>query len=142
MIKAPHIKRYSELNELQTFQEKLEYLKLDGSVGEDTFGYDRYLNQQFYTSAEWKRIRNLVIVRDSGCDLGDKDHPISGKIFVHHMNPITKDDIVHSSTNLMNPDYLICVSFDTHNIIHYGDISNKETENIERAPNDTCPWRQ
>lgn len=136
------IRTYSELVTKATFADKVEYLKLNGTVGADTFGYDRIVNQMFYRSREWKRIRDQVIVRDGGCDLGDPDRPISGRVYIHHMNPITIEDITRSSENLMNPEYLVCTSFDTHNLIHYGDISNVRSQSTERSPNDTCPWRQ
>lgn len=142
-MKNQVIKRYSELKQLQTFEERFNYLKLNGLVGFDTFGFDRYLNQDFYKSSEWHSIRDFVIVRDNGCDMGLPGNEICGKIYVHHMNPITKDDIQNSSDILLNPEFLICVSFDTHNAIHYGDssISNKN-KLIERTANDMCPWKQ
>lgn len=136
------IKTYSELITLPTFKERYEYLRLNGSVGEDTFGFDRYLNQIFYKSEEWKRIRNRVIIRDNGCDLGIEDRAIRGKILIHHLNPITSDDIVSRSDLLLNPEYLICVSHNTHNAIHYGDEQLLVLEPIIRTKNDTCPWRQ
>ena len=135
------IKTYSELSRLLTFEERFGYLRLDGVVGKDTFGFDRYLNQQFYRSSEWKRIRNQVIVRDNGCDLGIDDYEIHGRILIHHMNPISIEDLQHMSDLLMNPEYLICVSHRTHNAIHYGDESLIVTAPIERSQNDTCPWR-
>ena len=127
---------------LNTFEERLEYLKLDGVVGEDTFGFDRWLNQRFYNSEEWKRIRSEVIVRDNGCDLGIPDHEIHGyKILIHHMNPITKNDILNRSDYLLNPEYLITTIKPTHDAIHYGrDIENQNV--IERFPNDMCPWKR
>lgn len=135
------IKTYSELSKLKTFKERYKYLKLDSIVGEDTFGFDRYINQRFYKSKEWKRIRDLVIIRDNGCDLGMEGHEIYGKILIHHMNPITIRDIREYSEYLMEPEYLICVSHETHNAIHYGDDSFLlGLEPIERTPNDTSPW--
>ena len=136
-----NIRTYSELIQLPTFEERFDYLRLDGVVGKDTFGFDRYLNQQFYRSSEWKRIRNQVIVRDNGCDLGIDDHEIHGRILIHHMNPISIEDLQHMSDLLMNLEYLICVSHRTHNAIHYGDESLIVTAPIERTQNDTCPWR-
>lgn len=127
---------------LPTFLDRFEYLRLNGKVGEETFGYYRYLNQVFYRSAEWKKIRNLVIVRDNGCDLGLSGYDIHGKVYIHHMNPITVDDIRNRSEFLLNPDYLICVSHMTHEAITHGDKSLLLLEPIERTKNDTCPWRR
>lgn len=137
------IKIYSELITLPTFEERYRYLKLDGVVGEDTFGFDRYLNQEFYQrDQEWKRIRDFVIIRDQGCDLGIEGREIRGKILVHHMNPITKDDILKRSDFLLNPEYLICTLKSTHDAIHYGDENLLMKGPVERKPNDTCPWRK
>ena len=135
------IRTYSQLKQLQTFEERYDYLKLGGVVGEDTFGFDRYLNQNFYRSREWKRVRDEVIMRDNGCDLGIDGYEIRGKILIHHMNPITSEDIHHVSDHLLNPEYLICVTHRTHNAIHYGDENLIVTAPIERTQNDTCPWR-
>ena len=135
------IRTYSQLKQLQTFEERYDYLKLGGVVGEDTFGFDRYLNQNFYRSREWKRVRDEVIMRDNGCDLGVYGHEIRGKILIHHMNPITSEDIHRVSDYLLNPEYLICVTHRTHNAIHYGNESLIVTAPIERTQNDTCPWR-
>ena len=135
------IRTYSQLKQLQTFEERYDYLKLGGVVGEDTFGFDRYLNQNFYRSREWKRVRDEVIMRDNGCDLGVDGYEIRGKILIHHMNPITSEDIHRVSDYLLNPEYLICVAHRTHNAIHYGDESLIVTSPIERTQNDTCPWR-
>ena len=135
------IRTYSELCQLSTFEERFDYLRLNGSVGKDTFGFDRYLNQQFYRSREWKRIRDRVILRDNGCDLGVEGYEIRGRILIHHINPISVEDIHTMSDLLMNPEYLICVSHRTHNAIHYGDESLIITAPIERTQNDTCPWR-
>lgn len=132
---------YSELVEIPTFEERYEYLRLGGKVGKETFGFDRYLNQALYQSADWKKIRRKIILRDDGCDLGIDDHPIGYKIYIHHMNPITQHDILDRTDILLNPEYLICVSHDTHNAIHYGDISLLPKPPIERTPNDTIPWR-
>ena len=136
------IRTYSELMRLPTFEERFRYLKLDGLVGKDTFGFDRYLNQEFYRSKEWKEIRDFVIVRDNGCDLGMDGYEIVGRIYIHHMNPITVNDIVHSSDFLLNPDYLICVSHNTHNAVHYGDEDLLVAAPVERRKNDTCPWKR
>lgn len=136
------IRTYSELITIPTFEERFLYLKLDGAVGFDTFGHDRIFNQRFYNSVEWKRIRDYVIVRDFGSDLGIEDRPINGKILIHHMNPIMLDDIIHSTDFLLNPEYLICTSLNTHNAIHYSDESILASSPIERRPNDTCPWRR
>lgn len=136
------IRTYSELCQLSTFEERFDYLRLDGVVGKDTFGFDRYLNQQFYRSSEWKRIRDRVILRDNGCDLGVEGYEIRGRILIHHINPISVEDIHTMSDLLMNPEYLICVSHRTHNAIHYGDESLIITTPIERTQNDTCPWRR
>ena len=127
---------------LPTFEERFRYLKLDGLVGKDTFGFDRYLNQEFYRSKEWKEVRDFVIVRDNGCDLGMDGYEIVGRIYIHHMNPITVNDIVHSSDFLLNPDYLVCVSHNTHNAVHYGDEGLLVTAPVERRKNDTCPWKR
>ncbi len=136
------IRTYSELITLPTFEERYRYLKLDGRVGEETFGFDRYLNQLFYQSQEWRAIRNHVIVRDNGCDLGMPDREIAGLILIHHMNPITIDDIRNRSEFLLNPEYLICTVKRTHDAIHYGSENLLITAPIDRRPNDTCPWRR
>lgn len=135
------IRTYSELSKLKTFEERYRYLRLNGKVGEETFGFDRWLNQRFYKDPEWLSIRDKVIIRDNGCDLGIKDRKITGRIIVHHMNPITKEDILRRSDFLLNPDYLICTVKNTHDAIHYGDDSLLINEFIERSRNDTCPWR-
>lgn len=132
---------YSELILLPTFEERYEYLKLGGTIGEETFGFDRYINQIFYRSKEWKKVRDLVIVRDNGCDLGISDREIYGRIYIHHMNPISLEDFERKSDLLLNPEYLITLTHNTHNAIHYGDRSLLVTAPIERTPNDTCPWR-
>ena len=141
MTNMATIRSYSKLIKLQTFEERFDYLKLDGVVGEDTFGFDRYLNQQFYRSREWKHIRDQVIIRDNGCDLGVDGYEIHGRVLIHHMNPISTDDIHTMSDFLMNPEYLICVTHRTHNAIHYGDNNLIITAPIERTKNDTCPWK-
>ncbi len=136
------IRTYTELMKLQTFEERFRYLKLVARVGEETFGFDRYLNQQFYHSQEWKSIRNEIIIRDNACDLGITGREMNKGIIIHHMNPITKDDLIHQSDFLLNPDYLICVSKKTHSAIHYGDESLLFDGLVERSKNDTCPWRR
>ena len=136
------IKTYSELIRLPTFEERFEYLRLDGRVGEDTFGFDRYLNQLFYRSYEWRKIRDYVIVRDNACDLGVEGYDIYGKVLIHHMNPITARDIESRTDLLLDPEYLICVTHDTHNAIHYGDENLLFKAPIVRRPNDTCPWKR
>lgn len=135
------IRTYSELITLPTFEERFRYLRLDGQVGQDTFGFDRYLNQIFYKSKEWLAIRDHVIIRDNGCDLAMSDREIAGRILVHHMNPISKEDVLRRSDFLLNPEYLICTIKNTHDAIHYGDGSLLVTVPIERTKNDTCPWR-
>lgn len=136
------LRTYSELKQLKTFEERYEYLKLDGQVGADTFGFDRYLNQVFYKSPEWLSVRNEVIVRDNGCDLGIEGREIHTKILVHHMNPISKEDILERSDILLNPEYLITTVKRTHDAIHYGDADTLIKDPIERSANDTCPWRK
>lgn len=135
------IRTYSELIALPTFEERFEYLRLDGCVGKDTFGFDRYLNQEFYRSLEWRSVRDYVIIRDSGCDLGIAGREIYGKVLVHHINPITVEDILHQDDFLLNPEYLITTMHSTHNAIHYGDKDLIMTGPIVRTPNDTCPWK-
>ena len=136
------IRTYSELKELKTFEERFKYLKLGGVVGAETFGFDRYFNQKFYTTMEWKQLRNHIIVRDLGCDLGCEDHEIFGqRIIIHHMNPIDLEDIEKKSDFLLNPEFLITTIHSTHNAIHYGDESLIITAPIERRLNDTCPWK-
>lgn len=136
------IRTYSELIKLKTFKDRFEYLKLDGIVGEETFGFNRYMNQIFYKSREWTSVRRSVIIRDNGCDLGVEGYEIHGKILIHHMNPINLSDIVHKTDELLNPDYLITTVLSTHNAIHYGDASLLPVLPIERRANDTCPWKR
>lgn len=135
------IRRYSELCKLKTFDERLKYLMLNGEIGASTFGYNRYLNQTFYRSSEWKSLRRSVIIRDNGCDLGLDGYQIQGAIYVHHMNPIGKEDILNRSDFLLNPDYLICASFQTHQAITYGLDALIPKKPVERKANDTCPWK-
>ena len=138
----PTIRTYTELSTIDNFIDRYRYLRLTGTIGEDTFGFDRYLNQVLYKSKEWKELRNQIIIRDGGFDMGLEDYPIGGRIVVHHMNPITKKDILDRSDLIFNPDYLISVSHLTHNAIHYGgeDYFTRYTF-AERKPNDTIPWR-
>lgn len=132
---------YSELIALPTFIERFNYLKLDGIVGQETFGYDRYLNQTLYRTAEWKRFRREIIVRDNGCDLACEGYEIVGKILIHHINPITVEDIMRRDPKIFDPENVISTTLNTHNAIHYGDEELLITGPIERKPNDTCPWR-
>lgn len=136
------IRTYSELIKLPTFKERFLYLQLNGKVGEETFGYDRYLNQVFYHSPEWRRIRKQVLIRDDGNEMGLPDYPIHGYIYVHHMNPISLKDIDDRKEDILNPEYLICVSKNTHDAIHYSneDILIKR-DPVIRKPNDTTPWK-
>lgn len=135
------MKTYAELTKLPTFADRFHYLVIGGEVGQETFGFERYLNQKFYHSREWKLIRDHVIARDLGCDMALANHEIPGRIIIHHMNPILSTDIIHSSEFLMDPEFLVCVSHKTHNAIHYGDESLLTLEFTERQANDTCPWR-
>lgn len=136
------IRSYSELSELKSFEDRYKYLQLSGSVGKDTFGFDRYLNQVFYRSQEWKSIRDKVIIRDNGCDLGVEGYEIHGRIYIHHMNPIMLKDIEQRTDLLLNPEYLISTTHSTHNAIHYGDESLLSLIPKERSANDTCPWKR
>lgn len=134
---------YSELITIPTFKERFEYLKLDGSVGIETFGYDRYLNQILYKSSEWRKFRNQIIVRDNGCDLACSGFEIYGqKVLIHHINPISVEDVIHRSCNVFDADNVITTTLDTHNAIHYGDVDLLTIGPVERMPNDTCPWKR
>lgn len=135
------IRTYKELMRLGSFKERFEYLSLAGQVGQSTFGFDRYLNQALYRSPEWKSLRHEIIIRDNGCDLGHEDYEIHGRILIHHMNPITEQDILERTDYLFNPEYLITTQHSTHNAIHYGDANLLPKEYVERRPNDTIPWR-
>ena len=130
-----NIKCYSELVLLPTFEERFEYLRLDGIVGETTFGFERYMNQVFYRSLEWKKIRDTVIARDLGCDLGIEGHEIFGRVIIHHLNQIRQRDL------LLDPEYLITTTHETHQAIHYGDKNLLLTTSPQRTRNDTCPWK-
>lgn len=152
------MKSYSELIRLPTFEERFAYLKIAGIVGEDTFGYDRYLNQDFYRSSEWRSFRDQIIVRDNGCDMGLSDYPIldfvrkvdsrsqivyKSKVIIHHINPLTKEDILFHTNLLFDPENVICVSDRTHKAIHYGDLDSAKPKTfVERTPFDTCPWKK
>lgn len=136
------IRTFSEVSSLSSFLDRFEYLKLGGQVGTETFGFERYLNQQFYHSNEWKTVRDYIITRDLGRDLACDGYEIHGRIYIHHMNPIDVLDLRDATEYLMNPEYLICTTHNTHNAIHYGDSSLLVTEPIERTPFDTCPWKQ
>lgn len=137
-----HERTYTELSKLKTFDERFNYLLLKGRVGIETFGYDRYLNQILYNSPEWKKLRDMVIIRDNGQDLGLEGYPIYGRVIIHHINPITIDDVLNYSPDVFNPEYLICSAHKTHNAIHYGvEDYVKSLEVVERKPNDTIPWR-
>lgn len=136
------MRTYSELIKLSTFEERFNYLKLDGRVGEDTFGFDRYFNQMLYHSPEWKQVRREVIIRDEGCDLGIPGREIFGKILVHHMNPMRLEDIEEHNPDIFDPEFLITVQKQTHDAIHYGDEDLLiESSPVVRKPNDTSPWR-
>ena len=139
-------KSFTELSQIPDFEGRLKYLRLHGEVGRETFGYDRYLNQIFYTSPEWKEVRRKVILRDKACDLGCLDHELHpyGKkvqLLIHHMNPVTKDDILERSEDILNPEYLITVSKLTHDIIHYGYREDRIPTTTQRTPYDMCPWK-
>ena len=137
------MRTYQELIQLPTFKQRFDYLKLDARIGEDTFGFDRWLNQYFYRQPEWRRIRDQVIVRDKGNDLAMDGFQIGRRnLIVHHMNPITKRDILDRNEDILNPDYLICVSRLTHQAIHYGNEDLLPAEPVDRKPFDTCPWKQ
>lgn len=137
----PTIRTYSELIRIPDFLGRYEYLKLGGEVGSSTFGFERYLNQKFYHSNEWRSIRDYIIARDLGCDLSDECRRIYGKIYIHHMNPISTNDIRYSTEFLTDPEFLVCTSHTTHNAIHYGNASMLPQDLIERKPYDTCPWK-
>lgn len=135
-------KCYTELSKLTTFNERFNYLKLDGIVGEETFGYDRILNQLLYKSKKWRKVRDEVLIRDNGGDLGLEDYPINGCAIIHHMNPITVEDVLNDKPEIFDPEYLITVSNSTHNAIHFSNENNLQKDPIERTQNDTCLWRK
>lgn len=136
------IRTYTELMSLPTFKDRYNYLKLGGKIGEETFGFDRYINQKFYKSDEWLALRDEIILRDNACDLGIDGMEIKSRILIHHMNPITKYDILNRTDLLLNPEYLICTMKRTHDAIHYGDEDSIFLNLVERHPNDMCPWRR
>lgn len=142
-MKTMITRTYSELITLPTFEERFKYLNLEGRVGADTFGFDRHLNQMVYQrDPRWKKARDIVIIRDNGCDLGVEGYEINSKIIVHHMNPVTLDDIMNDREWIFDPEFLICTSHNTHNAIHYGDERLVFTGLTVRKPNDTCPWKR
>jgi hypothetical protein len=134
-------KSYLELITFETFQERFNYLRIRGFVGRETFGRDRYINQALYSSPEWKEFRREVIIRDNGCDLGIEGHEIFNRILIHHINPISLDNIINRDYSVFSMDNVICVSHETHNAIHYGDQQYLSTVPVERKPGDTCPWK-
>lgn len=136
------LRRYSELITLPTFEERIKYLQLQSGVGIDTFGFDRYLNQAFYNSSEWKRIRRSVIIRDNGCDLAFPGQEIRYGILIHHLNPITKEDVMERNPVIFDPENLVVTCQRTHNLIHYGPVGSQANAVVERKPGDTCPWRK
>lgn len=136
------IRTYSELSKFKTFIERFRYLQLKGFVGRETFGFDRYLNQQLYKSRKWLSAKDHVIIRDNGCDLGIEGYEIFGPITVHHMNIVTMDDIIKERDWIFDPEFLICTRHNTHNAIHYGDENLLTTAPVVRTKNDTCPWRR
>ena len=138
-------RRYSELIKIPTYLDRYEYLRINGRVGEDTFGFDRWLNQKFYHDKVWKRTKSAIIARDLGCDMAMDGYEIYGRIYVHHLNPITYDDIVNQNLSaLLDPEFLVCVSHSTHEAIHYGDknLLRLHESPVERRPNDTCLWKE
>lgn len=136
------IRTYRECIQLSTFQERYRYLQIGGQVGKETFGFDRYLNQMLYRTPEWKRFRRDMIVRDNGCDLGCDGYEIYENVLLHHINPITVEDVVNRNPCIFDPNNVICTSLNTHNAIHYGDETLLITEPIIRTKYDTCPWKQ
>lgn len=135
------IKTYSELLSLKTFEDRFNYLVENGTLGEATFGGSRFINQQFYRSSEWRSIRDSVIIRDNGMDLGIDGMPINGRVVVHHMVPLKKEDFLYRTPFLVDPEYMITMSHNTHNAIHFGSIDSTTQDYVPRTPNDTCPWR-
>lgn len=136
------IRTYSELMTMASFEDRFRYLQLNGVVGNETFGFDRYMNQLFYRSREWKRIKDEVILRDNGCDLAVEGYEIYGRIYIHHMNPLSLEDVRDRTDFLLDPEYLITTTFETHQAIHYGDEQSIIFKPVERTMNDTCPWRR
>lgn len=137
-----NLRTYQELIQIPTYIDRFRYLKIGNGVGEETFGFDRWMNQRFYNSHEWRNLRNHIITRDNGCDMAFPDREIEGKIYIHHMNPIEKQDIYDMTDFVMNPMFLVCVAHNTHNAIHYGSEDLLDCNIlVQRAPNDTCPWK-
>lgn len=136
------MRTYEELSKLETLEERFEYLRLDGAVGAETFGTDRYLNQKFYKSKRWRKAAGDAIIRDNGCEMGHPDFPINGPILVHHLNPITIEDVVNQNANLYDLNNLVCTSKITHNAIHYGNEELLPKNPVTRSANDTCPWKK
>lgn len=134
------IRRYSELRQIESFEDRFDYLVLSGSIGVETFGFDRWINQTFYTSPEWRSVRQQVILRDEGRDLGVEGYEIHGGLVVHHMNPMTPEDIIHNEDWILDPEFLITTASDTHNTIHFGDRSQLRKPYVERSPGDTKLW--
>ena len=141
MMRQTSIRTYSELITIPTFEERFEYLRLNGEVGQATFGYDRYLNQTLYNSPEWRKFRSGIIIRDNGCDLACEGYDIHGRMLIHHINPITPRDIRDRNPMIFDPENVITTVHNTHNAIHYGDENLLDKPPIERSRNDTCPWR-
>ncbi len=135
------IKTYSELIEIPTFEKRYHYLKLSGTVGEDTFGFKRWINQEFYHSSEWLKFRDRIILRDAGCDLAAEGFEIYGSIIIHHINPITYEDILNQNPCIFDPNNAVCTRLSTHNAIHYGNEMFLTVTPVERSRNDTCPWK-
>lgn len=134
---------YSELIKIPTFEERFEYCKITSVVGQQTFGFDRYINQTLYQrNPRWLKLRRDLIIRDNGCDLAHQDYPVNKRIILHHLNPIAEDDILNERSIVFDPENLICVSHNTHNAIHYGSSDLLPKGETQRLPNDTCPWRQ
>lgn len=136
------IKSYSELITLSTFEKRFQYLKLEGTIGQETFGSRRWLNQNFYHSDKWLRFRDSIIIRDSGCDLGVQGYDIYGPVLIHHLNPITYENILYNDQCVFDPENVICTNLRTHNAIHYGTDNVIANTLVERSRNDTCPWRK
>lgn len=139
-VKALRSRCYSEMRRLSTFEERFDYLSLAGQVGEATFGFDRWVNQRFYTSLQWRHARNEVILRDNGCDLGIRGHEVPFGLLVHHMNPLTVEAIESGEDWIIDPEFLVCTSKRTHNAIHYGDASLLARPHVQRSPGDTKLW--
>lgn len=133
---------YSDLIKLDSLKDRYEYCRIGQGVADETFGYERFLNQVFYKSYEWREVKRKVIIRDNGCEFGLKDYPILGQLIVHHLNPLTVEDITQRTRHLLDPEYLITVSYNTHNAIHYGSADLLPQDYIPRTPNDTCLWKK